>query len=116
MKMLRVHGLIAAGLVVSMAGAGDALAGGDPAAGEQKAAVCAGCHGIDGNSLVGANPRLAGQYETYLYHALKEYKAGRRNSILMQGMVENLSDRDMRDLAAWYASQGGDTLRVLPVD
>jgi cytochrome c553 len=103
-------------VAVLLMGAGDALALGDPAAGQQKAAVCSGCHGVDGNSLVGANPRLAGQYETYLYHALKEYKAGRRNSLLMQNMVLNLSDRDMRDLAAWYASQEGGTLRVLPMD
>jgi cytochrome c553 len=107
---------VAASLAASMMGTGGVMAGGDPTAGQQKAAICAGCHGIDGNSLVGANPRLAGQYETYLYHALKEYKAGKRNSILMQGMVENLSDRDMRDLAAWYASQEGDTLSVLPID
>jgi cytochrome c553 len=108
--------LTSAVVLVLMTGSGMPLAAGDPVAGQQKAAVCAGCHGVDGNSLVGANPRLAGQYETYLYHALKEYKAGRRNSILMQNMVVNLSDRDMRDLAAWYASQKGDVLQVLPMD
>jgi cytochrome c553 len=107
--------LTSAVMALLVLGGGTALAG-DPVAGQQKAAVCAGCHGVDGNSLVGANPRLAGQYETYLYHALKEYKSGRRNSILMQNMVVNLSDRDLRDLAAWYASQKGDVLQVLPMD
>jgi cytochrome c553 len=94
--------------------AGPALAGGNPEAGKEKAAVCAGCHGIDGNSTIGANPRLAGQYESYLLQALKQYKSGQRQNILMAGMVANLSHQDMRDLAAWYASQQGDVLRVLP--
>lgn len=113
---MRIKSFEAVVAAVLMAGAGGALAVGDPVAGQQKAAVCAGCHGVDGNSLVGANPRLAGQYATYLYHALKEYKAGRRNSILMQNMVANLSDRDMRDLAAWYSSQSGNVLQVLPME
>jgi cytochrome c553 len=96
--------------------AGPAMAGGDPEAGKEKSMVCAGCHGVDGNSTVGANPRLAGQYESYLYHALKEYKAGRRDSLLMAGMVANLSNEDMRDLAAYFASQDGNALKVLPDD
>ena len=94
--------------------AGPAVAGGDPLAGKEKAAVCAGCHGADGNSAIGANPRLAGQYESYLYHALRQYKDGNRKDILMSGMVANLSDQDMKDLAAWYASQNTGTLYVLP--
>lgn len=91
-----------------------AFAGGDPVAGKEKAAVCAGCHGLDGNSTIGANPRLAGQYESYLLHALKQYKNGNRKDMLMAGMVANLSIQDMRDLAAWYSSQEGNVLRVLP--
>ena len=93
-----------------------AFAGGDPAAGKEKSAVCAGCHGVDGNSSIGANPRLAGQYESYLYHALKEYKEGRRQSLLMAGMVANLSDEDLKDLAAYFANQEGEVLLVLPDD
>jgi len=93
--------------------AGVAFAGGDPQAGKEKSAVCAGCHGVDGNAVIGANPRLAGQYESYLYEALKQYKNGQRNDILMSNMVANLSDQDMRDLAAWFASQSGNTLTVL---
>jgi len=93
-----------------------AIAGGDAAAGQKKSEVCAGCHGADGNSLVGANPRLAGQYESYLYQALTQYKNGQRESILMANMVANLSDQDMKDLAAWFASQEGNTLQVLPED
>lgn len=95
---------------------GGAIAGGDPAAGQKKSEVCAGCHGPDGNSTVGANPRLAGQYESYLYQALTQYKNGQRESILMANMVANLSDQDMKDLAAWFASQEGNTLHVLSED
>jgi cytochrome c553 len=93
-----------------------AWAGGDPVAGKEKSAVCAGCHGVDGNSTIGANPRLAGQYESYLYHSLKEYKDGRRDSLLMAGMVANLTDEDLQDLAAYFASQDTGTLVVLPDD
>jgi cytochrome c553 len=89
-------------------------AGGDPQAGKEKAAVCAGCHGADGNSSIGANPRLAGQYESYLFEALKQYKSGQRQDLLMRNMVANLSIQDMKDLAAWFASQQGDVLVVLP--
>lgn len=107
--------LIYATLMSAMLSTG-AIAKGDPAAGQEKSAVCAGCHGPDGNSTVGANPRLAGQYESYLYHALTQYKNGGRESILMANIVANLSDQDLKDLAAWFASQQGNTLQVLPDD
>ncbi len=92
------------------------FAGGDPQAGKEKSAVCAGCHGADGNSSIGANPRLAGQYESYLLQALKRYKSGQRKDLLMANMVAALSEQDMKDLAAWYASQEGNVLVVLPDD
>ena len=91
-----------------------ALAGGDPQAGQEKSAVCAGCHGADGNSIVGANPRLAGQYESYLFQALQQYKNGKRKDMLMSNMVANLTTQDMKDLAAWFARQDGNVLQVLP--
>jgi cytochrome c553 len=90
-----------------------AFAGGDPQAGKEKSAVCAGCHGADGNSVIGANPRLAGQYESYLLQALMQYKTGQRKDMLMANMVANLSRQDMKDLAAWFASQEGNVLEVL---
>lgn len=86
---------------------------GDAAAGKAKSTVCASCHGADGNSTIPANPRLAGQYETYLYRALTQYKSGARKNPVMAGMVAGLSDDDMRDLAAFYASQDA-ALQVLP--
>ena len=96
--------------------AGPVFAGGDPQAGKEKSTVCAGCHGADGNSVIGANPRLAGQYESYLLQALKRYKSGQRKDLLMGNMVAELSVQDMKDLAAWFSSQEGNVLIVLPED
>lgn len=96
-------------LLVSLAAAlanVPALAG-DPAAGKEKSAVCAACHGPDGNSPSPEFPRIGGQYEDYLYHALLAYKAGRRKNPIMAAQVENLSPADFGDLAAYFASQPG---------
>lgn len=81
------------------------VAAGDPAAGQQKSATCAACHGADGNSSDPANPKLAGQSEGYLYKQLWEFKEGIRQNAVMAGMVAALSEQDMRDLAAFYAAQ-----------
>lgn len=83
------------------------LQAGDPAAGEQKSKACAGCHGPDGNSASPLYPRIAGQYETYLLQALKDYKSGARKNAIMAGLVATLSDQDLEDLAAYYAAQEG---------
>jgi cytochrome c553 len=84
-----------------------ALGAGNPAAGKEKSQTCAACHGPDGNGSNTQYPRLAGQHESYLYHTLKTYKSGERENAVMSGMVSGLSDQDMRDLAAYYASQKG---------
>jgi cytochrome c553 len=83
---------------------------GNPDAGKQKAAVCAACHGADGNSAVPDFPRLAGQYPDYLTKALNDYKTGARKNAIMGPQAVNLSRQDIADLAAFYASQNG--LRV----
>jgi len=67
--------------------------------------VCAACHGTDGNSPIPANPSLAGQHSSYIYKQLSDYKAGRRKNAVMSGMVSNLSDSDMHNLAAYFAAQ-----------
>lgn len=92
----------------------DARAGavGNPARGEELAADrgCAGCHGPEGVSPEGLRPPspiLAGQYADFLYQSLRQYKSGERNNAVMVGQAQGLSDRDMRDLAAFYASQPG---------
>ena len=78
----------------------------DLAAGEARfAAVCAACHGADGNSGSPAYPKLAGQHPEYLAKQLQEYKSGKRANAIMQGMASGLSDEDMKNIAAWAASQ-----------
>lgn len=82
-----------------------AAAQGDAAAGQAKSALCGSCHGVDGNSPLAMNPKLAGQGAGYLYKQLVEFKSGARENATMSAMVMNLSDQDMLDLAAYYASQ-----------
>jgi cytochrome c553 len=73
--------------------------------GKQKAEACGSCHGEDGNSTAPNFPRLAGQYESYLVKALEDYKSGARNNPMMAGFAAALSEADMKDIAAYYASQ-----------
>jgi cytochrome c553 len=81
------------------------LAEGDAAAGQAKSALCGSCHGVDGNSLMAMNPKLAGQSARYMVKQLQEFKSGARESAIMSSMVLSLSDQDMEDIAAWYSSQ-----------
>ncbi len=78
---------------------------GDIEAGKSKSAVCAACHGADGNSANGAWPSLAGQHASYIYKQLKDFREGRRIDPTMVGMVALLNDNDMKNLAAYYESQ-----------
>jgi cytochrome c553 len=82
---------------------GAAQAAGDAAAGKVKAAACAACHGANGKG-VPPNPALAGKSEDELLQALKDYKSGKRANAVMKGMTAGLSDQDMANLAAYYAS------------
>lgn len=89
-----------------------AAAVGNPARGEELASDrgCAGCHGPEGMSPEGLRPPspiLAGQYADFLYQAMRQYKRGDRTNAVMVGQAQGLSDRDMRDLAAFYANQPG---------
>ncbi|HRQ65014.1 MAG TPA: cytochrome c [Xanthomonadaceae bacterium] len=82
---------------------------GDPVAGQQKSLVCQACHGADGNTSADPSyPKLAGQYQDYLVHAMLAYKSGERDNAIMAGFMGTLSERDIRDLAAFYARQKGD--------
>jgi cytochrome c553 len=82
------------------------LASGDAAAGQTKAAGCAGCHGAEGVSPSPNYPHLAGQRAEYIFKQVKDYKDGTRSdSPLMTGLVTGLSDQDMADLAAFYAGK-----------
>lgn len=82
----------------------DAPVHGDAHAGSGKVDVCAACHGKDGMAASPAFPNLAGQSATYLYLQMRAFKEGWRENASMQPMVAPLSDQDMRDIAAWYAS------------
>ncbi len=82
-----------------------ASADGDPAAGKEKSATCAACHGADGNSANPEWPKLAAQHAPYLYKQLMEFKSDKRENAVMKGMVLALSEQDMKDLAAFYATQ-----------
>jgi len=82
-----------------------AQAGGDPAAGKTKSAVCAGCHGADGNSMNPEWPKLAGQHAGYLAKQLKDYKSGSRENATMNAMAAPLSEQEIENLAAYFSSQ-----------
>lgn len=85
-----------------------AQAAGDPKAGQLKTSMCAGCHGIPGwrtaYPSVYSVPKLGGQHAEYIVAALKGYKTGERSHPSMKGIVASLSEQDMEDLAAYYAS------------
>lgn len=78
---------------------------GDAAAGANKAAACAACHGLDGNSANPLFPKIAGQHETFIAQQLLQFKAGARVNPLMVAFVAPLSAQDMRDIGAYFANQ-----------
>lgn len=82
------------------------LAGGNPELGRTKSVPCQACHGEKGMSVAPNYPVLAGQHADYLVHALKQYRSGARKNQIMAGFAAGLSDDDIADLAAWFASQG----------
>ncbi len=93
---------------VLMALAVPVQAAGDPKAGQTKTSMCAGCHGIPGwrtaYPSVYSVPKLGGQHAEYIVAALKAYQSGERSHPSMKGIVGSLSEQDMEDLAAYYAS------------
>lgn len=103
MKFLNLTMLLATIVVIPVAQAADNA--GNAEAGKAKAAVCAACHGPDGNSPSGQFPNLAGQGAPYLLKQLHDFKSGARVNAIMQGQVANLSDQDMKNLAAYFSSQ-----------
>ena len=76
----------------------------DIAAGQAKAATCGACHGANGISAVPMYPNLAGQKEAYLVKQLKDFKAGARKDPVMSAMAMPLSDADIANISAYYAS------------
>ncbi len=84
---------------------GTAMAQGDAAAGKDKSMLCAGCHGATGKNPSPIYPDLAGQHAQYIVKQLKAFKSGERTDPVMAPMAANLSEQDMEDLAAYFASQ-----------
>lgn len=86
---------------------GELVAGGRAAKGKEKVAVCSACHGEAGISPAPNWPNLAGQHKDYLMHSIKQYQNGGRKDPVMMGQVINLTDQDIKDIAAFYAEQAG---------
>ena len=78
---------------------------GDAEAGQAKVAVCGACHGADGNSAAPNFPKLAGQGERYLLKQLTDIKEGNRNVVEMTGLLTDLDEQDLADIAAYFSAQ-----------
>jgi cytochrome c553 len=87
--------------------------GGDAKAGAQKTSMCAGCHGIEGWRTAFPEvyhvPRIGGQHEAYLVKALQAYRSGERLHPSMRAIAKSLTDKDIADLAAYYAESASRT-------
>ncbi len=77
----------------------------DLSRGEAKAAMCSACHGANGISVLADYPNLAGQKAGYLQQALKAYRDGQRQHLVMAPMAQGLTDQEIADVAAFYAAQ-----------
>lgn len=99
-KLLVIAGITLSGSAITQV----AVASGDAEAGKAKAGVCAACHGIAGVSALPINPNLAGQVPGYIRGQLKAFKTGARKNAIMMAQSTGLSDEDMADLDAYYAT------------
>jgi cytochrome c553 len=96
--------LLTATIIVASIGiVGAAQAAGDAEAGKAKSATCVGCHGANGQG-VAPNPAIAGKPEAQFVQVLKDYKSGAKPNPVKRGITAALSDQDMENLAAYYAS------------
>ena len=96
--------MVLAALLVGVASLAPAASAADAAAGRRKAVQCQACHGLDGLSKLPEAPNLAGQPELYLVKSLDAYRTGERKNEMMSIVAPALSDADVADLAAYYAS------------
>lgn len=78
---------------------------GDPVAGKGKSELCQGCHGVEGVSFEGLAPSLAGQYGSYIAKQLRNFQAGTRTHQIMSAVAATVSDNDLADISAYFASQ-----------
>jgi cytochrome c553 len=84
-----------------------AFSAGDAAQGQNKSVVCHACHGTTGVSTQPIYPNLGGQQQSYLIKTLEGFRDGSRQNAIMNPFAANLSDADIADITAWYASQEG---------
>ena len=84
-----------------------AFSAGNAAEGQNKSTLCHACHGPTGKSILPIYPNLGGQQQNYLSKTLYGFRDGSRQNVIMNGFAANLSDTDIEDIAAWYASQQG---------
>lgn len=102
MRIRLTYGALVAAAVLSTS---PVMAAGSAEAGKTKAAVCMGCHGVDGNSPADMWPKIAGQLQPYIVKQLHDFKDGRRKNDQMSPMAAPLSDQDIEDLAAFFSTQ-----------
>ncbi len=103
--IVRGCAVIAVSAALSAAVQAAGMIKGDAAAGEAKAVTCGACHGADGNSAAPTFPKLAGLGEKYLLKQMKDIRGGARSVPAMAGQVDNMSDQDLADIAAFYDSK-----------
>jgi len=104
-KSMKIGNVLAI-ILMSVSLASVAQAAGNAAAGEKiVTGVCAACHGIDGNSVITTNPKLAQQHPEYIAKQLANFKAGERKNAVMSGMAASLSPEDMANVAAYFGAQ-----------
>ncbi|EJN6827780.1 cytochrome C biogenesis protein CcsB [Vibrio cidicii] len=98
---------VAIGLALGLGLISGSVMAGDIAAGQAKSAICAACHGADGIAVIPGYPNLKGQNEQYLVSSIKAYKNKERTgglAVVMQAQASMLSDADIANVAAYYAS------------
>ena len=98
--LIRIFAIV----VMAVLAGSNAMAAGDATAGQAKSTVCGSCHGTKGISAIPANPNLAGQVPGYIAAQLAAFKSGERSNPIMQAQSAILSEHDMADLDAYYAS------------
>lgn len=102
---MKFQSMVLFGLLCGLQVGASALAEGSAEAGQAKAEPCVACHGVNGHSINPLWPNLAGQNVAYIKRQLEAFKAGERQDPLMTPMAMTLSDEDVADVAAYYASQ-----------
>ncbi len=109
MKARRLPSAAAAAVVALAALQAQAIQRGDPQAGAERADECIACHGEGGNEPIDPTyPKIGGQHADYLMVMLERYRSGEIQHEIMTNIAEALSDREIRDLSAYFAAQDGD--------